>query len=794
MAGKAKRKPKMKAAAGNGVMVLIKELWQAAVRLRGSIEPADYKRYVLPLIFLRFLSLRFERRRADLTRRVNEPGDELYTKNPKIIRAILNDEDEYRSVGAFLVPEKASWEYLRARARADDIKVVLDEALDLLEKAYPKQLKGLLPPIYAGSNLDNESVAGLITLFSKDVFEADHGDEDLVGRVYEYFIGEFANSEGKRGGEYFTPISIVRTLVALLQPRSGIVLDPCCGSGGMFVQSDVFTNHSRQLAFYGQESKDFTYRLCRMNLFIHGLDGSIQLGNSYFEDKHSTLKADYILANPPFNDGSKGDKGWGADRITDNDPRLVVNGSRLQLSDRNANTMWILHFLSHLKDGGTAGFVMSTGEASTVESPRYSVRRALIEADYVDCVIALSGKLFANTQIPCCLWFISKNRDGGRDGFRKRRGEVLFLDGRRLGALIPGSRKQKQLSDDEVTRIASVYSQFCHVGAPKEVPGFCRVARTEEIVENDCVLTPNVYTGSEDDEEDGYQPLEEVLPAIKTSLSQQLLRIVECGEAAGLIARGLGPERSVRNPSTPPVERGLLQSLELFSRKVFWSWFVECEPVTAKGAGRSPVGMDDTLAALFPREFEESASGPIPRGWSVRSIANLARYVNGRNFTQGASGSGRMVVRIAELNSGPGNSTVYSNATVDEENLAHPGDLLFAWSGSLDVYRWLRDDALINQHIFKVICEEFPRWFVYYHLKEAMPAFRDIAAGKATTMGHIKRGHLSDYRVVVPPMPLLEEASRYFQPIWDMGLSIAREMHSTPGHSAAKASAAPAGR
>ena len=312
-----------------------------------------------------------------------------------------------------MIPEAARWENLRTAAQADDIKVKLDDVLESLETQYPDKLKGLLPRIYAGSNLDAVSVRGSINLFSKDIFEADHGGDDLIGRVYEYFIGEFASSEGKRGGEYFTPLSIVKTLVAMLEPEKGVVFDPCCGSGGMFVQSDLFTKHSHQLSFVGQESKDFTYRLCRMNLFIHGPDANIQLGNSYFDDRHATLKADYVLANPPFNDGSKGETGWGADRIGDKDPRLTVGAQKMPVSPRNANTMWMMHFLSHLKDGGTAGFVMATGELSNGETARLDVRKALVEHDYVDCIVQLTNQLFANTAIPCSLWFLSKNRTGG---------------------------------------------------------------------------------------------------------------------------------------------------------------------------------------------------------------------------------------------------------------------------------------------------------------------------------------------------------------------------------------------
>ncbi len=280
-----------------------------------------------------------------------------------------------------MIPEEARWENIRAAAQADDIKIRLDNILRLLEDRFPDDLRGLLPPVYAGSNLDRENVAGLINLFSKDTFSGKYGGEDLLGRVYEYFIGEFASSEGKRGGEYFTPRSIVQMLVAMLEPESGKVFDPCCGSGGMFVQSDLFTHHSGNLSFYGQESKDFTYRLCRMNLFIHGLHGDIRLGNSYSDDKHADLRADFILANPPFNDGAKGENGWGADKIPTRTRGCSSGAAAMPLSARNANTMWIMHFLHHLREGGTAGFVMATGELSNSETARLQVRQALVEHD-----------------------------------------------------------------------------------------------------------------------------------------------------------------------------------------------------------------------------------------------------------------------------------------------------------------------------------------------------------------------------------------------------------------------------
>lgn len=524
MPAKAKKKSKgqgglIEAENGNGVVALIKELWEAAVTLRGSIEPADYKRYVLPIIFLRFLSMRYEKRREELEGLLADPRSDYYTADPEAARSTLEDPDEYRGAGVFIVPEKARWDYLRRNAQADNIKIILDDALQLLEDTYPEKLKGLLPRIYAGSNMSRDGVTGLIDLFSKDIFRRDHGGEDVIGRVYEYFIGEFASSEGKRGGEYFTPASIVRVLVAMLEPTQGVVYDPCCGSGGMFVQSDIFTRHNGRLSFYGQESKDFTYRLCRMNLFIHGIDGNIQLGNSYTNDLHAGLRADYVLANPPFNDGSKSQTGWGANLVPDKDPRPSIDGRPMPLSPRNANTMWMMHFLRHLKDGGTAGFVMATGELSSGETARLEVRRALVEGDYVDCVVQLSGQLFANTQIPCGLWFLSKNRDG-RGGFRRRKGEILFIDGRKLGALIPGSRKQKQLSDEEVERIASVYREFRRDGVPDEVAGFRKVATLDDVRGHNYALTPGRYVGSEDVEDEDV-PFEERFPQMIATLEGQ---------------------------------------------------------------------------------------------------------------------------------------------------------------------------------------------------------------------------------------------------------------------------------
>ena len=505
----------------SGMVALTRELWDAAVAMRGTIEPADYKRYVLPIIFLRFLSMRFEKRRAELEAMVADPKSDYFG-----IDAILEDADEYKSAGTMIVPPNARWSHIVAVvAPADDVKVQVDNVLQSLSETYV-ELRGLLPRIYAGSNMKAEDLRSLINLFSRDAFTADHGGEDVIGRVYEYFIGEFASSEGKRGGEFFTPVSIVRTLVAMLEPQEGKVFDPCCGSGGMFVQSDQFTKHTQKLSFYGQEAKDFTWRLCKMNLFIHGIDGNIELGSSYDNDRFVGQKFDYIIANPPFNDGSKGSDGWGAKNIDGKDSRLRLTDATtgenrvLPLSPRNANTMWMLHFLNHLAPGGTAGFVMATGELSNSELARMEVRKALVDMDFVDCIVQMPGQLFANTQIPCALWFLSKGRDG-KYGSRKRTGEILFIDARKLGALIPGSRKQKQYTVGDVERIAAVFRTFRREGVPEEVPGFCKAATTADVVGHRYALTPGRYVGATivDDED---EPFEERFPNLMERLRGQI--------------------------------------------------------------------------------------------------------------------------------------------------------------------------------------------------------------------------------------------------------------------------------
>ena len=490
-----------------------KDLWEAAVQLRGNIAPADYKHFVLPLLFLRYLSLKYERRHEQLELALKDRQSDYYTDDPDIVKEVLNDPDEYQRVGAFIVPTKARWSFLVKHAQDDDIAIKLDDAMELLERTYP-ELRGVLPRKYAGSNLSRENVSGLVNLFSRDSFKADAGKEsDLLGRVYEYFITNFANTEGTRGGEFFTPRSVVKLLVAMMEPREGRVFDPACGSGGMFVQSDIFARHSGNLAFSGQESVDTTLRLCKMNLLLHGLNGDNQLGNSLLDDKFANQRADFVIANPPFNLD-----GWGANRIAPNDKRLQIGNRKCLPTDSNANYFWMMHFFYHLKEGGTAGYVMANGAMTTNLKEEKETRAALVDEGFVDCIVQLPDKLFFGTGIPACLWFLSRNRNG-RGVYRGRKNEMLFIDARKKGTMV--TRRQRVLTDDDIAQIAAAYHHYREVeGERQNIAGFCKTATLDEVRANDYKLTPGIYVGTEVTETDD-TPFEVKMAKLTTQLKAQ---------------------------------------------------------------------------------------------------------------------------------------------------------------------------------------------------------------------------------------------------------------------------------
>ena len=486
-----------------------KQLFKAADKLRKNIDAAEYKHVVLGLIFLRYISDAFE----NLYEKLNKGEGDYEGADPE-------DRDEYKAENVFFVPARARWSYLQSIAKNATIGKDIDEAMDEIEKENPS-LRGVLPKVFARGNLDPTSLGGLIDLMSNVALgEAKERSADVLGHVFEYFLGEFALAEGKKGGQFYTPRCVVQLLVEMLEPYQGRVFDPCCGSGGMFVQSEGFVSEHQgnvnDISIFGQESNLTTWRLAKMNLAIRGIDSSqVKWNNegSFLNDAHKDLKADYVLANPPFNDSD-----WSGD--------LLRTDGRWQYGtppEGNANYAWIQHFVYHLSPSGQAGFVLAKGSLTTQTSGEGEIRQAMIEARLVDCIVNLPAKLFLNTQIPASLWFLSRDKANGK--FRNRRDEILFIDAREVGHLI--NRRTRTFSGEDNARIASTYHNWRNPdGAYEDVPGFCKSATLEEVREKGYVLTPGRYVGLPDEEDDGI-PFEEKMNALTAQLAEQFAHEIE---------------------------------------------------------------------------------------------------------------------------------------------------------------------------------------------------------------------------------------------------------------------------
>jgi len=461
-----------------------KQLWKAADKLRKNIDAAEYKHIVLGLIFLKYISDAFE----ELFGKLKKGEGEYAGADPE-------DKDEYKAENVFFVPEIARWSYLQSKAKLPEIGKEIDNAMDAIEKDNPS-LRDVLPKVFARGNLDPTNLGGLIDLVGNIALgDAKTRSADVLGHVFEYFLGEFALAEGKKGGQFYTPRSVVELLVEMLEPCKGRVFDPCCGSGGMFVQSEKFVaDHQgrvNDISIYGQESNQTTWRLAKMNLAIRGIDSSqVKWNNegSFLNDGHKDLKADFVIANPPFNDSD-----WSGD--------LLRKDGRWKYGTPptgNANYAWIQHFLYHLSPSGQTGFVLAKGSLTTNTSGEAEIRKELIEARLVDCIVNMPAKLFLNTQIPASLWFLSRNKANGK--FRNRTDEILFIDARNMGHLI--NRRTREFSAENIATIAGTYHNWRRPdGGYEDIKGFCKSTSIERVRELDHVLTPGRYVGLPDDED-----------------------------------------------------------------------------------------------------------------------------------------------------------------------------------------------------------------------------------------------------------------------------------------------------
>lgn len=496
------------------------KLWQMADKLRGSMDAAEYKHVVLGLLFLKYVSDSFE---------------ELHTELKEEEYADEEDRDEYLAKNIFWVPKEARWSYLQANAKQPEIGQMVDSAMIAIEKEN-KSLKGILPKSYARPDLDKRRLGETIDLFSSiQVGDEQSKASDVLGRVYEYFLGKFASAEGKNGGEFYTPRSIVQLLVEMIEPYKGRIYDPCCGSGGMFIQSEKFVeNHQGKLgdiAVYGQESNPTTWRLCKMNLAIRGIDSNLggEHADTFHKDLHKSLKADYILANPPFNISD-----WGGHRLLD-DARWNFGIP----PEGNANYAWIQHMVSKLAPSGTAGFVLANGSMSTGQTSEREIRKNLVNNDLVECIVTLPGQLFYSTQIPVSLWFVTRNK--AAKGQQDRQGETLFIDARKLGHM--ADRTHKEFSEEDIQKVAETFHAWRGTNEQEyeDVLGFCKSATLDDMQSHEYILTPGRYVGIPKAEEDEI-PFEEKMELLTGNLAEQFAKSKTLEEEIRCTLREIGYE------------------------------------------------------------------------------------------------------------------------------------------------------------------------------------------------------------------------------------------------------------
>jgi len=502
------------------------KLWKAADKLRKKVEVHEYKYVVLGLIFLRYLSYAFDEKKKELEERFFDKESEEFIPFRELRDKALRDKDYYLAEGVLYIPEEAHWNYLVRNAHQPNIGEIIDRAIEILEEEYPRQLKDVIPKIYTQINLDHYDLAYLIDIFTNIDFGHDHKSRDIFGRIYEYFLGKFTEREGKRGGEFYTPRVLTKLIVEILDVRNGRIFDPACGSGGFFVSAlekmEREDLDKTRLSIYGQDSKVFVWKICKMNLVLRGAEGDIRIGDSYHDDKFPELRADYVVSNPPFNDS-----GWGAERVKPEDPRFKYGIP----PDNNGNYAWIQHYIYHLAPGGKTGFVMANG-ALSVGGAEGEIRKKMIDDDLVWGIIACPPKLFYNVGLPVSLWFMRKRKPD------HMKGKVLFIYAKKM--FKPISRRQVILTEEHINKIVEKFRLF-EMGESEEKineVGFAKVATLEEIRKNGYVLTPGRYVGIKMGEDD--TPFEEKMKKYSKELSELLKQETELTQKVKEVFKALG--------------------------------------------------------------------------------------------------------------------------------------------------------------------------------------------------------------------------------------------------------------
>jgi len=709
-----------------------KELWAAADKLRGNIDVSEYKNIVLGLLFLKYISDAFYTRRTELDALPRDPKNEdFYVKDDKARAQILETKDFYKSAGVFYVPEKSRWEYLQTKTMQSDIGQVLDKAMDYIEEDNRAELEGVLPKIYTRTTLDHSVIGELVNIFSRISFDHNFDREkDILGRIYEYFLGQFASSEGKRGGEFFTPRSIVKLLVEILEPyENARVLDPACGSGGMFVaMGEYLRNHGQdpsKLAINGQESNQTTLRLAKMNLAIRGLSGKIELGNTYYQDKFPHLQADFVIANPPFNGE------WEPSKLSDNDPRITLGTP----PSGNANFMWVQHFAHHLTPNGMAGFVMHNG-ALTVGGREGEMRKRLIEQDNVDVIISCPSKLFYNVSLPVSLWFLSKNKSGDR--FRKRKGETLFIDAREIFEQI--SRKQVVFNPEHIKKITDTvrawrgeFPNHPYV----DIQGFCKSVSLTEISKAGFNLTPSRYVGNASN--DNNESFEVQIEKLNSRLIDQISDEVRINEQIAIQLKRVGLDNFSDKVEFLRTEN---KALETIADALFKHWFIEFEFPTKSGKPYKSSG----------GKFVDSELGDIPEGWEIKNVIEIIKKVPvGKKFENKTA---LPVGRVPILDQGQSGFIGYHN---EEPGVAADiNNPVVVFTNHTCNYRLVTFPFSAIQNVLPYVgAFGYPTLYVYFLTKNKIK------------MQEYK-GHWPEFEqqmFIVPPVELAEDFSRFVQPL-----------------------------